>query len=71
MFICAASQCVVEVVSWDKHKNCMNQEISSKDIDISVYTGILTDVKEKGLKRHSYRPTEKSVDKDISTGVQS
>ena len=49
----------------------MNQEISSKDIDISVYTGILTDVKEKGLKRHSYRPTEKSVDKDISTGVQS
>ena len=36
-----------------------------------MYKDILKGVKVKGLKRHSYWPTEKSVYKDIPTGVQS
>ena len=36
MSICAASECVTEVVSWDNN-SCMNEEISSKGVDISVY----------------------------------
>jgi len=38
---------------------------------MSAYKDIVTGVQGNGLKRHSYRPIEKSVDKGIPTGVQS
>jgi hypothetical protein len=38
---------------------------------MSVCKDIVTDVQGNGLKRHPYRPIEKSDDKDIPIGVQS
>jgi hypothetical protein len=45
--------------------------MGSENIDMSMYKVIVTGVQGNGLKRHFYRPTEKSVDKDIPIGVQS